>query len=79
GINLNYYFPKVFRNFDFFKKRFGDEFIEIIGIKKLADTGKSNTFMPTVGILASFVDEMGGAYYSDPVFLDGRWVEQCLL
>lgn len=68
--------PKVFGNFDFFRKQFGDNFIEIIGIKKLADTGKSNSYMPTVGILAAFVDEMNGAYYSDPIFLGGRWINQ---
>ncbi len=68
--------PKIFEKFDFFEKQFGEEFIEIIGITKLADTGKSNANMPTVGILADFVNEMNGAYYSNPMFLVGRWVDQ---
>lgn len=68
--------PKVFGNFEFFKKKFGEKFIDIIGIKELADTGKSKAFMPTAGVLAAFVNDMDGAYYSDPIFLGGRWTDQ---
>jgi hypothetical protein len=72
--------PKVFDKFKFFKSYLGNDFVDIIGIKELANFGRSKEdALPEIGILGRFVDESGGAYYSDPIFLVGRWTNQISL
>ena len=73
--------PYVFRQFPFFRRMFGKNFLEIIDLKRISDGNffpKWNLTGP-IDSVTSFVDSSYEAWRGDPVFLSGRWVKQITL
>lgn len=71
--------PKVFRNFAFFEKIFGDEFISILGLDKIAKSGEIDDGVDEVSILTEFVHSSSGGWLGSPFLWIGRWTDQISL
>ena len=72
--------PKVFGKFSVFKEIFGKEYLNVIGLQRIADnTLSEHLFTSPVIILGDFVHQSSGVWLGDRIFLMNRWGNQISL
>jgi len=72
--------PKVFGKFSVFKEIFGEEYLDVIGLQRIADNVLyKHLFTSPVIILGNFVHQSSGVWLGDPIFLINRWGDQISL
>lgn len=71
--------PKIFGKFSVFKEIFGEEYLDVIGLQRIADYTHSNHLFDALGILGNFVHHSGWVWLGEPLFLLNRWGDQISL
>lgn len=73
--------PKVFKKFEKFEQVLGKDFLEIIGLKRIADGDVAPRYLlrGPIAALANFVNNSSGGWMGNPYFWPGIWVDQISL
>lgn len=73
--------PKVFKKFERFEKVLGKDFLEIIGLKRIADGDMTPRYLlrGPIAALANFVNDSSGGWMGNPYFWPGRLINQISL